>query len=157
MVNPLTSAASRPPTSPATRIGNGKGQWAPPRYCWNPPWLAGLAGPEGEHRRGVGAGGLEDDVGEVDQPGHAELQVQPPARDHVDAEVDQHRRDVELPGDAHAATSLRVATSDKMPCGRARSTITRITKATTFLYSGLKMAAATSVVIPMTRAPSMAP
>ena len=122
-----------------------------------PALAGGFGGPEGEHRRRVGAGGLEDDEGEVDQPGHAELQVEPPDRDHVNAEVDQHRRHVELPGDAHAATSLRVAISDRMPCGRARSTITRITKATTALYSGLKMAAATSVVIPMTRAPSMAP
>ena len=43
------------------------------------------------------AGGLKEDEGQVDQPGDAELEVESPAGHHVDAEVDQHRGDIERP------------------------------------------------------------
>ncbi len=58
-----------------------------------------------------------------DQAGHAELQVEPPARDHVNAKVDQHRRDVELPGDTHALppARLRGAWRRRLPSSLLRS------------------------------------
>src|SRR5205823_422380 len=111
---------------------NGQGEW-PVRAEHVVLEVVWRVRPEGQHGTGVGANRDEHDVGEVQDSRHAELEVEAEHAHDVDEEVDQQRRDVELHGFAHAATSLALATSDRIPCGRSSSTTMSIKNATTSL------------------------
>ena len=77
--------------------------------------VAGKIRTERDHSSGVSADGDENDVGEVDDAGDAELEIQAEHAYDIDEQIDEQSREVELHGVAHAATSLPDATSERMP------------------------------------------
>src|SRR5262249_19843749 len=110
-----------------------------------------------KHAAQVGAERLEQDEREVHHPAHTILEVERPAGDRVHPEEDQQGDEVILVRRAHrAAISIGTKLLRHSPAGRTSRMTARMTNATTCFSEGVQIAAS-SLAIPITSAPTMAP